>query len=170
MPYPSTVTAARLPDASRPSGDEGKLRSLLRREQVRYLLVGGYNTAFGYLFFALLVVLLADRIHYTILLLVSHVVSTLNAYLGYRLFVFRVRGGFFRDLFRFWSVYAVQIAVNLVVLPVFVRVSGLGVLPSQGIIVAVTTVATYLAHKHFSFRRPVSIAGPEDDTDTLEHA
>ncbi|HVF75629.1 MAG TPA: GtrA family protein [Acidimicrobiales bacterium] len=141
---------------------------MLRREQVRYLLIGGYNTAFGYLFFAALVVLFADRIHYTVLLLVSHVVSTLNAYVGYRLFVFRVRGSFFRDLFRFWSVYAVQIAVNLVVLPVFVRVSGLGVLPSQGIIVAVTTVATYLAHKHFSFRRPAASPEAGSDKNTLD--
>lgn len=164
------MTAARLPDASRPSPHDGRVRSLLRRERVRYVLVGGYNTAFGYLFFALLVVLLADRIHYTILLLVSHVVSTFNAYLGYRLFVFRVRGGFFRDLVRFWSVYAAQIAVNLVVLPLFVRASGWGVLPSQGIIVAVTTVATYLAHKHFSFRRPA--AGPDEEggAGTFEHS
>ncbi len=149
------MTVAR-PAAPPPPGPSGGLRALLAREQLRYLLVGAYNTAFGYLFFAVLVVLFADDVHYTLLLLVSHVVSTLNAYLGYRLFVFRVRGRFLRDLFRFWSVYGAQIAVNLVVLPVFVRVSGLGVLPSQAVIVAVTTVATYLAHKHFSFRRPTA--------------
>jgi putative flippase GtrA len=125
---------------------------LLRSRQVRYLLVGGYNTAFGYLLFAILYILLGERVHYTLLLLISHVISVLNAFVAYRLVVFRVKGSVARDLLRFWSVYASAFAVNLLLLPVAVSL-GAPVLPAQAAFVVVTIVTTYVLNATFSFNR-----------------
>ena len=128
-------------------------RDVLRARQPRFVLVGVYNTVFGFACFALLVHLLHDEVHYIALLLISHVISTLNAYLGHRYVVFRVRGHFFRDLFRFWSVYLVSIGINVAALPVAVDGLGVPLLIAQAGITLALVVLTYVLHSRFSFAR-----------------
>ena len=129
----------------------------LGAQHVRYLMVGGWNTAFAYAVFAGLHLGFPD-LNYMVVLLLTHAIGTLNAFLTYRWIVFRVRGRFFTDLGRFVLVYAGAFAFNLVALPVLVEGAGLNVLFVQGLIVTVTIVSSYLGHKHFSFRRPAADA------------
>ncbi len=121
---------------------------------IRYLLVGLFNTVFGYGFFALLQVTAGNVISYMLVLLIAQVVSTFVAYVLYRSLVFRVRGRFWRDLVRFSLVYAGAFAVNLVLLPVMVSDFGWDVLLAQALIVGGTVIASFFAHRNFSFRRP----------------
>jgi putative flippase GtrA len=127
----------------------------LRSEHVRYLAVGGWNTAFAYAVFAGLHLAFLS-LNYMVVLLVTHAIGTMNAFLTYRYLVFRVSGTFFTDLARFALVYVGAITFNLVALPVLVEGAGLDVLLVQGLIVSVTVVSSYLGHKHFSFRRPAT--------------
>ena len=94
----------------------------------RYVVVGAFNTAFGYGLFAGLELLVGDRVPYLVVLVVAHVVSVLEAFLLHKLVVFRVRGRWWQDLARFWSVYLVALALNLVALPFLVEVVGMPVL------------------------------------------
>jgi putative flippase GtrA len=126
---------------------------VLRNEKVRFLLAGGWNTAFGYALFALLVLTTADVVHYTLLLIGTYAVSTVNAFLVYRWFVFRVRGRWVLDLVRFSGVYVVSLGLNLVTLPLLVEGVGIDVLPAQALAVVVTALVSYVAQKRFSFRR-----------------
>src|SRR4051794_37384890 len=63
-----------------------------RREQVLYLVVGGWNTLFGYLVWATMQYLLGATLNYLVILVLSWPIAVLNAYLGYRYIVFRSRG------------------------------------------------------------------------------
>src|SRR2546425_8244330 len=58
---------------------------LRRREQVLYLIVGGWNTVFGYGGWARLQTMLGDRLHYLVIVVLAWPIAVLNAYLGYRL-------------------------------------------------------------------------------------
>lgn len=120
---------------------------------VRYLLVGLWNTIFGYGFFAALEIIVGEAVPYMAILVIAQVVSTFMAYILYRYVVFKVRGHFWRDLVRFSLVYAAAFAVNLVLLPVMVSGLGWNVLLSQALIVAGTVIASFFAHRSFSFRR-----------------
>ena len=124
----------------------------VRGDHVRFLLVGAYNTGFGYAVFAGLHLLFPD-LHYIAVLLASHVVSVLNAFIGYRLVVFKVRGSVLRDLFRFWLVYLVSLSFNLVALPLLVEQAELPVLLAQALVVVVVVVTSWFGHSRFSFRR-----------------
>src|SRR5664280_123993 len=93
-----------------------------RREQLLYLVVGGWNTVFGYGVWALLQYLLGDHLHYLVVVLLAWPVNVLNAYLGYRYVVFRSRGPVLRELPRFSLVYLVTLVVNLTLLPVALKV------------------------------------------------
>ena len=123
-----------------------------RREQVLYLAVGGWNTVFGYGVWALLQFLLGQYVHYLTILVISWPIAVLNAYVCYRYIVFRSREVIRRELPRFSTVYVATFLANLVVLPLAVQVLPLNLYVIQAGYVGASVVASYLAHKHFSFR------------------
>lgn len=124
-----------------------------REQGLRFLAVGAFNTAFGFVLFALMLHLAGDDVHYLIVLCAAMVIAVLVAFAAYRTFVFRVRGNVLRDLGRFSLVYVAALAANLVALPLLHEVAGLPILLAQAIVVVGTVVANFLLHRSFSFRR-----------------
>jgi putative flippase GtrA len=137
------------------SGSPGWFLRVVRDQRVAFLLVGGINTVVGFACFVGFLVLLGKQ-RYLVALVCAHVVSVLVAFVLYRLAVFRVRGHVLRDLWRFETVYLTALGVNFVLLPVLVEIAHLPVLVAQALIVLVTSVMSWVGHKHFSFRRAAS--------------
>lgn len=136
--------------------------SLDHREQVLYLVVGGWNTLFGYLVWALLQLLLGDVLPYLAVIVLAWPIAVLNAYLCYRYLVFRSRGPVLRELPRFSIVYLLTLAANLAVLPVALEVLPFNIYVVQALFTGVVVVCSYLAHRYYSFGR----ARPGDATDS----
>ena len=124
---------------------------LLRREQLLYLIVGGWNTLFGYLVWATLQYLLGGYLNYLVIVVISWPIAVLNAYLGYRYIVFRSRGPIVRELPRFSMVYVATLVANLVLLPVALAVLPFNIYVIQALFTAGVVVGSYLAHKYYSF-------------------
>lgn len=132
----------------------------LHERKIRYLLAGAWNTLFGYLaFIALYGLANFLRLHYLVALTVSQILATTNAYLSYKHFVFKTRGGYVREYFRFSAVYWALFAANFVMLPVLVHAAHMGPVLAQGIILPVTVAAGYVIHGRFSFSRSAVGAG-----------
>src|SRR5665648_1003128 len=140
------------------SGPPGWLLRVVRDQRVACLAVGAINTVVGYLSFAAFLVIVGQR--YLAALVCAHVVSVLIAFVLYRLVVFRVRGHVLADLWRFETVYLSGLAVNFVLLPGLVEIAHLPVLLAQALIVLVTSVMSWVGHKHYSFRRPAPSEDP----------
>ena len=121
------------------------------REPLAYVIVGGWNTLFGYGCFAALYYLLHTHLHVDVILVFSYVLSIANAYVGYRYVVFRSRGPILRELPRFSMVYVGSLLVTLVVLPIALHVLPFSIYVVNALFTAVVVVASYLAHKYFSF-------------------
>ena len=124
----------------------------LNNEKIRYLLVGGYNTAFGYILFVILLMLLKDRVHYLIVLVISHVISVTNAYFAYKFLVFKTRGQWLHEFGKFNMVYLGVLAINLMALPAMVELLSIRPAIGQAVFVVITVIVSYLGHKHFSFK------------------
>lgn len=141
-----------------PTGDgrRGPVANALDRRGVRFVLVGVVNSLFSFGAFAALQSTVGEHVHYLVVLVISHVVGVLEAYVLQRWLVFRVSGHWWRDLAKFWSVYLVALGINAVALPVLVEVVGVPVLWSQAIIMATTALGTFVVHSAFTFRRPVA--------------
>jgi putative flippase GtrA len=128
-----------------------------RREQILYVVVGGWNTLFGYGIFALAYHLLHDvagvpKIPGSMAaLIVGNIIGVANNYVLYRTIVFRSHGPIWRELPRFMLVYLVALAVNLVALPLALRELPFSVYAVQAVFTAAVVVTSYLANKHFSF-------------------
>ena len=134
------------------SGPPGWLLRIVRDQRVAFLIVGGINTVVGFLCFAGFLALFGQR-RYLLALVCAHGVAVLIAFVLYRFVVFRVRGHVLADLWRFETVYLSALAVNFVLLPALVEIARLPVLLAQALIVLVTSVMSWVGHKHYSFRR-----------------
>jgi putative flippase GtrA len=139
-----------------------------RREQLLYLVVGGWNTVFGYGVWALLQTVWGERLHYLVIVLIAWPIAVLNAYIGYRYVVFQSRGSVLRELPRFSLVYLITLIANLALLPIALRVLPFNIYIVQALLTAVVVVCSYLSHRYYSFggdrRRDVPPASSYDPT------
>jgi putative flippase GtrA len=133
-----------------------RIRRLFDDERVRFLFVGGINTAFGYAVFVLLYLSAGHVIGYLGSLYLSYVIGVSLAFVLHRRVTFRAHqtgGNPVLDFLRFASVYVVSLVVNTIGLPLLVEFGHLPAIGAQAIMVIVTTAISYVGHKYFSFRR-----------------
>lgn len=135
----------------------GPRRNLCRlwhhSEKFRFLVVGAYNTGVGYLIFVALYLLLGATLHYIVIALLSHFLAVINAFVGHKFLVFRARGKLLADFLRFNMTYVGTLLFGLAALPFMVEVLGFHPVASQGMLLVVTVVTSYVLHKKLSFRR-----------------
>jgi putative flippase GtrA len=122
-----------------------------RREQILFIIVGAWNTLFGYLVWAVLQATLGQYVHYLAIALLAWPIAVLNAYLGYRYLVFRSRNPILQELPRFSVVYVATLLVNLAILPIALATLPLSIYVIQVLFTSAVVVASYFAHRHFSF-------------------
>jgi putative flippase GtrA len=136
------------------------------RQFARFLLVGGFNTVFGYGLFALLNWLLT-RVPYGYLLatLFSNLIAITVAFLGYKWFVFRTKGNYLREWVRCVGVYGTSMAIGLVGMAILVPILRRHMARPQAasyvaaaLLLAVTVCFSFFGHRTISFRQ--RLAGP----------
>lgn len=135
------------------------MKELVRKheEKIRYLVVGAWNTAFGYLAFAFLLFALQQVLHYMLVLVFSYVVSISNAYICYKFFVFKTKGNYIKEYLRFYLVYGFSFLINIILLPAFVEIFNVVPVISQGIITILIAITSYYGHKYYSFNVSVLV-------------
>ena len=127
---------------------------------LRFVLVGAWNTAFGYGAFAFFYWITRRLgVHYLWAVLPAHVLAVLNAFLCQRWIVFGTHGPFFATLVRFSAVYWIFFAVNLPLLPLLVQGLHLHPLVAQALLVAANAATSYVVHDRFTFRKPADGGG-----------
>jgi putative flippase GtrA len=127
--------------------------------KVRFVLVGIWNTIFGYGMFYLLDNLFSsmfvkDYAAYMSAMLVSNVVSIINAFIFHKYITFRSGVGgimILVEFFRFCLTNSVTLCLSLALMPVFVEVFRMNTKAAAALVIMVCTVFSYLGHSRFSF-------------------
>jgi putative flippase GtrA len=131
-------------------------------QMVRYLIVGVWNTLFGYGLYALFTWLLTGVMPFPYMLasVLSNVIAVTGAFLGYKWFVFKTKGNYLREYLRCYMVYGTAFLVNLALLPILVYLLNLVVRPrtcvpylAGAILTAGTVVLSFVGHRQFSFAK-----------------
>ena len=135
------------------SGQPGPLIRLFKNQAVAFLLVGAFNTALGTLWFIAWQLALGDRFGYHFAIVAGYLCNVACAFAMYRYLVFRVRGHFWRDLWRFIVVNFGAFAINLVLMTLAVSVFGVPPIPAQIAITAITATISFFGYRDFSFKR-----------------
>ena len=129
----------------------------------RYLLVGAWNTLFGYGTFALFTAVLNPIVPHSYIWasLLSSLLNITVAYFGYKWFVFKTKCNYLREWMRCVAVYSGGIIFALLALPALVvlirhntRFFAQAPYIAGAFLMVVVVVYNFFGHKKFSFREP----------------
>jgi len=133
----------------------------------RYLMVGVWNTCFGYGTYALFTALLMPRVRfgYIYAAVLSSLLNITIAYFGYKFFVFKTHGNYLQEWFRCILVYGSGMLPGLVLLPLLVEGLHYGFhlqrsapYVAGALVTGMTVLYSFFGHRHFTFRVPADAA------------
>jgi putative flippase GtrA len=119
---------------------------------LRFLIVGCWNFTFGYLAFALLFWLFKESVHEIVIVLVSSILGITNSFIFHRWFTYHSKGNVWKEYFRFYIVYGVQMVLNIFCMMVFVSWLNYNAYIVQFLITVFLTILSYWGHTVFSFK------------------
>jgi putative flippase GtrA len=124
------------------------IKKLLNRTEIRFLLVGGFNTVLSYLILLGLDFLLPYRRAYVI----SFIIGVTINFFTHKHVTFRSKGKASKELIKFICVYIVLFFLGLLVLHILIDTLGLSHWLAFGIQTVCGAVLSYFGHKYISFR------------------
>ena len=122
-------------------------------DKIKFVLVGGYNSLFGYLTFCFLQILLMSKMHYLLILTIGHFISVLNSFLSFKFLVFHSKGNFLQEYLRVNLVYIGYLIANALLLFILKDIIGINIFISQLFCVITLAILVYFGHKYFSFKK-----------------
>jgi putative flippase GtrA len=130
------------------------LRRLWRRyrEQVLFLVVGGWNTIFQFACFSILYYLLQDLLHPDVIVLLSYLIASVNGFLCFRWFVFRAADRPLMRYLRYNLIYVPLLLAYMFVLPWALAHTAMSAYAMQALFTLVAIVLGYVGNKYFAFR------------------
>ena len=126
---------------------------------LRFLVVGGWNFAFGYLAFAALYWYFHDMLPEWCIVLFSSILGITNSFIFHRWITYHSQGVWWVEYLRFYVVYGGQLVLNMVLITVFVTYLNFNAYIFQFVLNVILTVLSYWAHRFYSFRPSVGEQG-----------
>lgn len=117
----------------------------------RYLLVGVFNTIFGYVLSLLVYHLFQRDLSIITIGIMINVISITVAFLGYKLLVFKTSGNWLNEYLRCYITYGFSAVLGVALIWLFVEQWGWIFWFSQGLIILLSTVISYFMHRYFTF-------------------
>jgi len=131
---------------------DGKLQRYWKTSRkLRFLIIGAWNTLFGYLAFAALYLLLPAAIHYLLIAAATHFVAVAQSYATQRFLVFRSLDPIAPEFLRFNISHAGTLLFGLGAMWLLVDGLGLAPLAAQAITIAGSVILSYFLHSRVSF-------------------
>ncbi len=128
------------------------LRKLIDSRFLVFLLVGGFNTLFGYILFGLFYKV--GQLHYTLALMLAYTVGVFLSYATHKRFTFQQTKNQGKNLPKYISSYAVIFILNSLFLSLLVEVLTLDPLLGQMIAIVVITLLSFVIQKYWVFAVP----------------
>ena len=128
--------------------------------KVKFIIVGIWNTIFGYGIFCLFDTLFAwlfstRSAAYMCAIVLSQILAVINAYIWHKYITFKSEAkgrAIIAEFFRFSMTYVVTFCLSLVLLPALVEIGHFHPKIAAAIIIFICTVISYLGHSRFSFK------------------
>ena len=120
---------------------------------LRFLIVGAWNFVFGYGVFAGLYWALQGIWPAWAIATLAAILGITMSFLTHRFITYRSKGCWWREYARFYVVYGGQSLLNIFLIWLLVTRMGYNAYLMQFLILVVLTIASYWAHKLYSFRK-----------------
>ncbi|MFJ2839310.1 GtrA family protein [Nocardia sp. NPDC087230] len=130
----------------------GPLLRIVKRQELAFAIVGGFNTLLGMALAVFWLGVLGDG-RPGLAVVAAYAVSTVIAFVLHRTLVFRVRGHLLRDFVAFCGVNAGGLVLNVILVEVAVTALGFPAAPASVIVMGLVAVLSFFGHRYISFRR-----------------
>lgn len=127
------------------------LKSVIRHEKVKFLIIGGYNTLFSLILGNLMYYFLP--LNYTIIAIALYIISVTNSYMTYKIFLFKTKGNILKELIRANITYLSTFCLNLFLMFVFVSILQMEKIIAFNIASVIVVIVIYTMHKFFTFKQ-----------------
>jgi len=128
------------------------VHKLLKKQSLRYLLAGGWNTVFGYGIGVGLYTILSSQLHVAVIAAIANILAITMSFLTYKLFVFKTTGNWLSEYGRSYLVYGSMALLSIILLWAMVDYLGVDIWYAQALVILLTVGVSYLGHKFFTFR------------------
>ncbi|MFQ6328571.1 GtrA family protein [Nocardia sp. CWNU-33] len=140
--------------------DPGPLLRLVRRQELAFAVVGGFNTALGMTLTVAWLAVLGPDVPPSVAVVAAYGISIVIAFVLHRTLVFRVRGHVVRDFLRFVAVNSGGLLLNIVLLELAVSVLGFPDKPAAVVVMGLVAIVSFFGHRYISFRREPAALSP----------
>ena len=128
--------------------------------KIRFILVGTWNTIFGYLVFFVLETIFSLFLYprylaYMSALILAQIIAIINAFIFHKYFTFKsnTKGAeLLKEFFRFTTTYIFTFILSLILLPILVEIFNILPKIAGAIVTLIMTIVSYLGHSRFSFK------------------
>jgi putative flippase GtrA len=118
---------------------------------IRYIIVGLWNTLFGFGMFYLFLMFLGDE-NYRYAIILAFAAANLQSHLTQRLLVWKSKQRYWTELIRFFLGALLILALNLITLTVLVDILKFPIIESQFVLTIFITVINFLVQKTMVYR------------------
>lgn len=119
-------------------------------QQLRFIIVGGFNTLAAYLLFVFFIKVVA--LPYQAAIIFQFFLS-INLYIfSMKYCVFCSHNNIKKEYLKAWNVYLTMLAANYFFLWITTDILHFNILYSQAVFTVLATILTYLLHRFYSFR------------------
>ena len=141
---------------------KNNLLSLIKsKTEIRFLLVGAWNTLFGYLVFLLFLFLLEkifnnERQIYSLSIAFSHLISVINSFLFHKVVTFLSKQKGLEIVYefrRFFNSYIITFLLNLSLISIQVELLSLNPRIAGAISLPIVTVVTFFLLSKYAFNK-----------------
>ena len=122
-------------------------------QRVRFLIIGAWNTAFGYVTFVIFYALLANRVNYLVIAFLAHACAVTAAFAAHKRLVFRSSQHWLPEFLRYNISLLIGLATGLFLLWLSVSFLGLHPIAAQAIVTVLIVALNYFFHTQFSFSK-----------------
>lgn len=121
-------------------------------EQIRFVLVGGYNALISYLLYAGILWFTNERSP-QLALLISFLISTIHNFFTQKIYVFGTKGNYLKEYPKCFTTWSIGYFINMSLLALFTKIFNINPYLAEFFAMALTGVNTYIMLKYFAFRK-----------------
>ncbi|MFC4123480.1 GtrA family protein [Nocardia rhizosphaerae] len=130
----------------------GPLLRIVKRQELAFAIVGGFNTLLGMVLVVFWLGILGDG-RPGLAVVAAYAMSTVVAFVLHRTLVFRVRGRVLRDFVAFCGVNVGGMVLNVALVELAVTGLGFPAAPASVSVMGLVAVLSFFGHRYISFRR-----------------
>lgn len=127
------------------------MNDFLSNRKIRFILAGGINTIFGYIVGVSFYLLMHKYLGIILISVLANIPSISFSFCMHKYFVFRTRGGFWKEYFKSYLVYGYVVAVGIFVLKILVDYLDWSIYPAQVVAILASIFFSYIGHARFTF-------------------